>query len=389
MNPGRRGTPDFLLLFLTFLLVCFGLAMVFSASSATSATSSITGGDPWFFTKKQFMAVVIGTVGMLFCMNIHYSKLKKLVMPVFLVILIMLLFVPFIGKEVNGARSWFYIGPLGLQPAEFAKLGIILYLAALISNKDEKFRNFKKGLLPALFVVGMVCLLIMLQPDLGSCMIVIICAAIVIMVGGSNLKHIFFLGTGFAAIGAMGVALYLLKGTSNAKSYRKDRLTTFLDPWSHQNDEGYQIVQSLYAFGHGGITGAGFGQSIQKLHYLPYAYNDFIFAIIGEELGLIGSTLFILVYLLLIWRGIIISVRCTDTFGMLAGIGIIGMIAFQAFINIGGVTGTIPLTGVTLPFISSGGSSMMVTLISMGILLSISREQNKVAEKPERSIKRT
>jgi cell division protein FtsW len=389
MNPTRRGTPDFLLLFLTFLLVCFGLAMVFSASSATSPTSLITGGDPWYFTKKQIIAVVIGTVGMLFCMNIHYSNLKKLVIPAFLVVLVMLFFVPFIGTITKGARSWFYIGPFGIQPAEFAKLGIILYLASLISNKDEKFRDFKKGLLPALCVVGFVCLLIMLQPDLGSCIIVLVCAAIVIVVGGSNLKHVFFLATGFAAIGTMGVGLYLLKGTSTDKNYRIDRLTSFMDPWSHQLDQGYQIVQSLYAFGHGGITGAGFGQGIQKLHYLPEAHNDFIFAIIGEELGLIGSSLFILVYLLFIWRGIIVSVRCADTFGTLAGIGIIGMIAFQAVINIGGVTGTIPLTGVTLPFISYGGSSMMITLISMGVLLSVSREQNKAIEKNNSSLKRT
>jgi cell division protein FtsW len=154
MSPARRGTPDFLLLFLTFLLVCFGLAMVFSASSMTSATSSITGGDPWFFTKRQAISVVIGTMGMLFCMNVHYSKLKKLVIPIFFVIIVLLVLVPFFGTYANGARSWFRLGPLSLQPAEFAKLGIILYLASLISNKDEKFRDFKKGLLPALCVVA-------------------------------------------------------------------------------------------------------------------------------------------------------------------------------------------------------------------------------------------
>jgi len=384
MTPPRRGTPDFLLLFLTFLLVCFGLAMVFSSSSMTTA---YTKGDPWFFTKRQLMAVGIGTVFMLFCMNVHFTKLKKLVLPAFLVILAMLILVPFIGIDTKGAHSWFYIGSFGLQPTEFAKLTIILYLASLISNKDEKFRDFKKGLLPALLVVGFVCFLIMLQPDLGSCMIVMACAAIVILVGGANLKHLFYLGTSFGAIGAMGIALYLLRGSSTQQNYRVDRLTSFMDPWSHQLDEGYQIVQSLFAFGHGGLTGAGFGQGIQKLHYLPEAHNDFIFSIIGEELGFIGSALFLLIYLLFIWRGILIAVRCPDSFGMLTGVGIMGMIGFQAVINVGGVTSTIPLTGVTLPLISYGGSSMMATLISMGILLSISREQNRLS--PSTTSKRT
>ncbi|NRF92765.1 putative lipid II flippase FtsW [Paenibacillus frigoriresistens] len=383
MNPPRRGTPDFLLLFLTFVLVCFGLAMVFSASSMTSAFYEKFNNDPWFFTKKQLMAVGIGTVGMLFCMNLHYSKLKKLVLPAFFVIVVLLVLVIFTSKA-NGAASWFNVGKFGIQPTEFAKLIVILYLASLISNKEEKFRNFKKGLLPALLIVGFVCFLIMLQPDFGSCMILLICAAIIIMVGGSNLKHIFFIGTGFVAIAAMGVALYLLKGNTN-NNYRINRLTSFLDPFSDPQGNGLQVVQSLYAFGHGGLTGAGFGQGIQKLHYLPEAHTDFIFAIIGEELGFIGSALFILIFLIFLWRGILVAVRSPDMFGMLTGVGIMVMFALQAFINIGGVTNTIPLTGVTLPFISAGGSSMMVSLISMGILLSISREQtHKEDAKPKK-----
>ncbi|MCY9668037.1 putative lipid II flippase FtsW [Paenibacillus alginolyticus] len=383
MNPPRRGTPDFLLLFLTFVLVCFGLAMVFSASSMTSAFYEKFNNDPWFFTKKQLMAVGIGTVGMLFCMNLHYSKLKKLVLPAFFVIVVLLVLVIFTSKA-NGAASWFNVGKFGIQPTEFAKLIVILYLASLISNKEEKFRNFKKGLLPALLIVGFVCFLIMLQPDFGSCMILLICAAIVIMVGGSNLKHIFFIGTGSVAIAAIGVALYLLKGNTN-NNYRINRLTSFLDPFSDPQGNGLQVVQSLYAFGHGGLTGAGFGQGIQKLHYLPEAHTDFIFAIIGEELGFIGSALFILIFLIFLWRGILVAVRSPDMFGMLTGVGIMVMFALQAFINIGGVTNTIPLTGVTLPFISAGGSSMMVSLISMGILLSISREQtHKEDAKPKK-----
>jgi cell division protein FtsW len=387
MNPPRRGTPDFLLLFLTFVLVCFGLAMVFSASSMTSA---YRWDDPWYFTKKQLIAVGLGSVGMLFCMNLHYTKLKKLVIPAFFVIVMLLVLVIFTSKS-NGAASWFNVGKFGIQPTEFAKLIVILYLASLISNKEERFRNFKKGLLPALVIVGFVSLLIMLQPDLGSCMILLVCSAIVIIVGGSNLKHIFLLGTGLAAIGTMVVTLYLLKNNTAdpSSSYRMNRLTSFLDPWADTSDTGYQVVQSLFAFGHGGLTGAGFGQGIQKLHYLPEAHNDFIFAIIGEEFGFIGSSIFILIFLLFIWRGILVAVRSPDLFGMVAGVGIMSIFAFQAIINIGGVTGSIPLTGVTLPFISAGGSSMMVSLISMGILLSISREQShKEDAKPKKRLNR-
>ncbi|NEW05435.1 putative lipid II flippase FtsW [Paenibacillus sp. SYP-B3998] len=378
MNPPRRGTPDFLLLFLAFVLVCFGLAMVFSASSMTSAYKY---NDPWFFTKKQLIAVGLGSVFMLLSMNIHYSKFKKLVIPAFFMIVVALIFVVFTSKA-NGASSWYNIGKFGIQPTEFAKLIVVLYLASLISNKEEKFRNFKNGLLPALLVVGFVSFLIMLQPDFGSCFILLACSLIVIIVGGSNLKHIFMLGTGLLSIAGMVVALYLLKGTTDVKNYRVNRLTSFMDPWSDHTNTGYQVTQSLFAFGHGGLSGAGFGQGIQKLHYLPEAHNDFIFAIIGEELGFIGSALFILVFLLFIWRGILVAVRSPDMFGMVAGVGIMGMFAFQALINIGGVTGAIPLTGVTLPFISSGGSSMMVCLISMGVLLSISREQTRKPDAP-------
>ncbi|OCT17000.1 cell division protein FtsW [Paenibacillus pectinilyticus] len=370
MNPPRRGTPDFLLLLLTFVLVCFGLLMVFSASSMTSA---YRWGDPWFFTKKQLFAVGIGTVFMLFGMNVHYTKIKKLVIPAFFFIVLGLIFVIFTSKA-NGASSWYSLGKYGIQPTEFAKLIVILYLSSLISNKEEKFRSFRKGLLPAIVIVGFVCGLILLQPDFGSCMILVACSAIVIVVGGSNLKHIFYLGIILAVVVGIGVLLYLLLGDTS--SYRVSRLTSFMDPFADPQGSGLQVVQSLYAFGHGGLTGAGFGQGIQKLHYLPEAHNDFIFAIIGEELGFIGSSLFLLVYLLFIWRGILIAVRCPDMFGMLSGVGIMVMFAIQAFINIGGVTGTIPLTGVTLPFISAGGSSMMVSLASMGIILGISREQS-------------
>ncbi|WP_281887864.1 putative lipid II flippase FtsW [Paenibacillus sp. YYML68] len=367
MSQPRRGTPDFLLLFLTFVLVCIGLAFVFSASVAMK--------DPLYLVIRQSFAVGIGTVLLLFCMNVDFRKFQRWVAPLLVFTIVLLLLVPIVGREVNSAKSWIYIGSFGLQPTELAKLSIILYLAALVSKKGDKIRDFKRGLVPPLLVIGFFCMLIMLQPDLGSTMIVVLSAMLVIMVGGANLKHIAALGLAGVAFLSIAISATFLK--SGDMNYRIGRIMTYLDPFADKQGDGYQIVQSLYAFGHGGLTGAGFGQSIQKLHYLPYAHNDFIFSIIGEELGFIGTSLFLILYLSFLLRGLIVALRCQDLFGMLTGVGIVGMIGVQAFINIGGVTNTIPMTGVTLPLISHGGTSMLVTLMALGILLSISRESNK------------
>lgn len=380
MTSPRRGTPDFLLLFLTFLLVCFGLAMVFSASMAYVRTvqiddAKIAVNDPSYLVIRQAIFIALGTIAMFFCMNIDFNRLKSWVRPTFIIVVIMLLLVPVIGTKVNGARSWFMIAGFGIQPAEFAKLSIILYLSNLITKKEDKFNDFKTGLLPALVIVGFISALIMLQPDLGSTMILVLCSAIVIIAGGANMRHLFFLGVAGVCFVSVAVVIHLIQ--SDGSSYKIDRITSFLNPWADPLDTGYHLIQSLYAFGHGGFSGAGFGQGIQKLHYLPEAHNDFIFAIIGEELGFVGASLFIMVYLAFLWRGLTVAVRCKDPFGTLAGVGIVGMIAIQALINLGGVTGSIPLTGVTLPLISYGGSSMLVTLISIGVLLSLSRDFNK------------
>lgn len=371
-QPSKRGTPDFILLALTFMLTGFGIIMVFSSSSAL--TSIEPYNDALYYTKRQIMFAVLGTLSMLFLMNVPYTKLKTWFIPFYFTVIALLVIVLF-REPIKGARSWLQIGEFGMQPSELAKLGVILYLSALISKKGDKIRDFKKGLLPVMVIVGFTAGLIMLQPDLGTTMLLVMTSAVIIVAGGSNLKHIFVLGGTIAASLALTVSIYVL--FTEELGYRFARLNSYIDPWADPLGNGYQIIQSLYAFGHGGLTGAGFGQSIQKLHYLPDAHTDFIFAIIGEEFGFIGSMIFLLLFLTLIWRGLIISLRCTDVFGTLVGVGIISMLAIQAFINIGGVTKAIPLTGVTLPFISYGGSSLLVTLTSMGILLSISRENNR------------
>ncbi|CAM4276174.1 MAG: putative lipid II flippase FtsW [Paenibacillus macerans] len=383
----RRGAPDFQLLILTLLLVGFGIVMVFSSSSSITLIDAKFGNDPMYFTKRQIIFACLGLVFMFVTMNIRYDKYKKLFVPVFILAIMMLVLVPIIGDKRNGATSWFAIGTLGIQPTELAKITTILYLAALISKKGERFRDLRTGYIPVMVIVGFVAGLIMLQPDFGSCMILVATSGLIIFAGGANLKHILgsigllVLGASIVlAAGALWDKIHPSESATDQVNYKVGRIQAYLDPMKDPLGNGYNLLQSLTAIGHGGPTGTGFGQGIQKLHYLPNAYNDFIFSVIGEEFGFIGTLLFLLFYVYFIWRGLLISLRCQSTFGTLTGVGIMGLIAIQAFINIGGVTNTIPMTGVTLPFISYGGSSLLAMMMSMGILLSISRESTLPAK---------
>lgn len=380
----KRGTPDFQLLILTLLLVGFGLIMVFSSSSSLTVISEHHGYDPMYHTKRQILFAIAGTFVMLIVMNINYKKLRKLFIPIFFLTLLLLIMVVVIGKASNGAVSWFKVAGLGIQPSELAKIATIIYLAALITKKGERIRQWKGGLFPVLVIVGVVAGLIMLQPDLGSTFILVATCGLIIYAGGASLKHI----SACISLVVLGLALTIgvdslvdvIAGGDNqagSSNYKAGRIEAFLDPFKDQSNTGYNLIQSLIAIGQGGVTGAGYGESVQKLHYLPNPYNDFIFSVIGEEFGFIGTTIFLLLYLYFIWRGIVIALRCTDPFGTLTGVGIMGLIAIQAFINIGGVTNTIPITGVTLPFISYGGSSLLVMMLAMGIMLSISRDSNR------------
>lgn len=387
----RRGTPDFQLLILTLLLVGFGIVMVFSSSSSVTQFSEKFNYNPFYFTRKQIIFAGVGIFGMFITMNIPYEKFRKLFAPIFILAIILLMIVPFMNK-INGASSWLQIGSLGIQPTELAKITTIMYLAALISKKGERFRDLRTGYIPVMVIVGFVAGLIMLQPDLGSCMILVATAGLIILAGGANMKHI--LGSiGLLILGAsivLGIGSLWNKinppseSAQSGNQYQLDRIKAYIDPWADPQHTSYNLIQSLTAMGHGGVTGTGFGQGIQKLHYLPNAYNDFIFSVIGEEFGFIGTFLFLLFYLYFIWRGLLVSLRCSSAFGTLLGVGIMGLIAIQSFINIGGVTRTIPITGVTLPFISYGGSSLVVMMLAMGIVLSISRESS-LPSKQERT----
>ncbi|WP_035100048.1 putative lipid II flippase FtsW [Aneurinibacillus terranovensis] len=368
-----RGRPDFLLLTLTFILVGFGIVMVYSASSVYALYAKFTNHDSTYFMKRQLLWALFGTAGMFFTMNIPYTTYKKYFahIMVFSFFILLAVLIPGIGSVHKGARSWIDFGPVMLQPAEFAKMALIIYLAGIISKKGEVFRSFQKGLLPAMVIVGLFFCVIVVQPDFGSAAILLLTAVAVIFAGGANLKHLCLIGLPLAAFSIIFIF---------SSDYRKSRLFNFRDPW---NDgfgglgDGYQLVHSFFALAHGGITGAGFGKSIEKFLYLPEVQTDFIFSIIAEELGFIGAAIFIIVYLFFIWRILTITLRLKDVFTNLVGIGVVSMIFIQAFINIGGVIGAIPITGVPLPFISYGGSSLLLNMLSMGVILSISREAYK------------
>ncbi|OAJ74120.1 rod shape-determining protein RodA [Brevibacillus sp. SKDU10] len=373
-----RGVPDFLLLFLTVLLVGFGITMVMSSSYIYAQTGILTSkgcdqclGDGLYFAKRQIIFAILGLFLMLFVMNIPFSFYKKnfLLIAVGSFFLLLLVYIPGFATKANGAQSWIKLGFMNLQTSEVAKLGLILYLSALIAKKGDAFRSFKTGLIPPLTVTGIFFLMIMGQPDLGTAAIILGTAGVILIAGGANIKHIFLLTV---PPSTLFITTYIM-----VKQHAWARLTSFTNPWSDPLDKGFHMVQSLYAIARGGIFGTGFGKSLQKYLYLPEAYTDFIFSVIAEEMGLIGTSIFLLLYLLLIIRGLQISLRSTDTFATLAGTGIVTMISIQAMINIGGVTGAIPLTGVPLPFISYGGSSLLICMTSMGILLSVSRDVNR------------
>lgn len=371
----KRGVPDFLLLFLTVLLIGFGITMVLSASSIfalanfTANGCEICKGDGLYFVKKQLTWLGVGAVGMIVAMNLPYTFYKRMFVPIAFFCLLLLVAVLFVGVNVNNSTSWIRIGSFGFQPSELAKLGLILYLAAILAKKADHIHDFRKGLFPPLFVSGLFFLLIVIQRDFGSAAILLGTAIVMILCAGASFWRM-TIYTAVPAISVLGGYLYLNR-------HAQERLTSFLDPWSDSLGNGFHVVQSYFAMARGGVTGTGYGKSIQKYLYLPEAHTDFIFSVIAEELGWIGTCLFLLVYLAFIVRGLIISLRTNDAFAMLAGTGIVSMIGLQALINMGGVTGTIPLTGVPLPFISYGGSSLLVCMISAGILLSISRESNR------------
>jgi cell division protein FtsW len=347
----------------TFTLLAVGLIMVYSASAVWA---DYKFNDSFFFAKRQMLFAGVGIVAMFFIMNIDYWTWRtwaKVILIICFVLLILVL-IPGIGNVRNGSRSWIGVGAFSVQPSEFMKIAMIAFLAKFLSENQKAITSFKQGLFPSLGLVFFAFGLIMLQPDLGTGTVMVGTSVVVIFIAGARISH-------FVGLGLLGVAGFV--GLIISAPYRMKRITSFLDPWQDPLGSGFQMIQSLYAIGPGGLFGLGLGQSRQKFFYLPEPQTDFIFAILAEELGFIGGSLILLLFSLLLWRGIRIALGAPDLFGTFLATGIIAMIAIQVMINIGVVTGLMPVTGITLPFLSYGGSSLTLMLMAVGVLLNISR----------------
>lgn len=348
---------------MTLSLLAIGLTMVYSASAIWA---DYKFDDSFYFAKRQLLFACLGVVAMFFIMNVDYwtwrTWAKLLIIVCFILLLAVL--VPGIGMTRNGSRSWIGVGAFSVQPSEFMKLAMIAFLAKFLSERQKLITSFKKGMLPSLSLVFLAFGLIMLQPDLGTGTVMVGTCMVMIFIAGARISH-------FVGLGLIGVAGFVVLVLS--APYRIKRITSFLDPWEDPLGSGFQMIQSLYAIGPGGLFGLGLGQSRQKFFYLPEPQTDFIFAILSEELGFIGGSLVLFLFALMLWRGIRIALGAPDLYGSLVAVGIIGMVAIQVMINIGVVTGLMPVTGITLPLLSYGGSSLTLMLMAIGVLLNISR----------------
>ncbi|HET7875418.1 MAG TPA: putative lipid II flippase FtsW [Methylomirabilota bacterium] len=359
----RKLTPDLVLFGAVLGLVSIGVVMVYSASAIVAADRF---HDPHFFLKKQLGWAVLGVGCLWAAMLLDYRRLESAVAPLLagsLVLLVLVLVPPF-GQEINGTRRWFRLGPVSLQPVELAKFSLVLYLASFLTRRGEAIRSFGQGLLPVLLVAGAMAGLTLLQPDLGNALALVILTLALAYLAGARVTHMGAIAA--AALPAVAVLVWL-------RPYRWRRMVAFVNPWDDPQGGGFQIIQSFLALGSGGWAGLGLGESKQKLFYLPEPYTDFIFAIIGEELGLLGAGAILGLFAVLIWRGLRIGLRAPDAFGGFLALGLTLMLATQTLVNLGVVTGLLPTKGLPLPFISFGGSALLMTMFSVGVLLNISQ----------------
>lgn len=358
----ERRLPDLTLLSVVLLLLFIGLVMVYSSSHVWAEYKY---GDSFFFVKRQLLFASIGLIGMYFIYLIPYHFWFKYVKAILLVcfILLLIVLIPGIGIVRGGAQSWIGVGAFSIQPSEFMKLGLIFFLAYYLTKNHRNITNFRHGFLWPILLVFFVFALIMLQPDFGTGVVIVITCVLMLFISGTKFRYFVYL----MFIGLIGFTLLIISAP-----YRVKRITAYLNPWEDPLGDGFQIIQSLYAIGPGKLMGVGFGNSLQKYFYLPEPQTDFIFAIIGEEFGFIGGTFVIILFFILCFRGILIALNVKDSFGRYLAFGIITMITVQVMINISVVIGLIPVTGITLPFLSYGGSSLTLTLCSIGILLNIS-----------------
>lgn len=363
--------PDYLLLASTIALLVLGTLMVYSASFVVAHNEF---NDDTYFLVRQLVWITAGGVGLLVAARIDYRRWRSLSLPIMFgcIAMLVLVLVPGIGASSYGAVRWIKVGPLQIQPSEIAKLAMTLYLADWLARRGPIVAEFRRGLLPFAVIVAILAALVAVQPDLGTTAIILGTAACLFFVGGAHLLHIFGLGVAGAAAGAAAVA--------HLSGYQLDRVRAFLDPWSDIQGFGWHTAQGLIALGSGGVFGSGLGNGFQKFYWVPNAHTDAIFAIIGEELGFVGCAGVLALFGVLAWRGFLIAWRAPDTFARLFATGLTCMLTVQTLVNIAVVTNSLPYTGVTLPLVSFGGSSTVISLIAIGLLLNISRTPAAAAE---------
>ena len=358
------GKMDLTFLFLLLIILTVGLVMLFSASYIFANTYY---GNSYYFITKQAGFAVVGVALMLLVSKIDYHFIRKFAIPFYIIMVIFLVVMLILPPMVSGTsvKRWFSIGPINFQPSELAKFAVILLLAHLIAANQKLMKTFRFGFLFLGLVVGVVCVLVVLEPHLSATVLIFLIGAVMMVVGGLQLRYIF----GGLAVAAAGVIAVL----SGVVGYAQDRITFWLNPWSAPVGEGYQTIQSLLSIGSGGWLGRGLGQSRQKYLWVPEPHNDFIFAIVCEELGVIGALIIIILFCLLMWRGFVIAMKAPDKFGSLLAMGLTFQVGLQMTLNVLVVTNTIPNTGISLPFFSYGGTSLMILLLEMGIVMSVSR----------------
>lgn len=362
IKRGMKTEFDSVVFYTTMTLVFIGIIMVFSASYIQAAFKH---HDAFYFLKRNVVYAVLGFIGMMIMSRVEYTFWKKNAtkIGIIAVVLLVLVLTP-LGKEANGAKRWLGVGGATIQPAEIAKFACILITAKLIEKRYDNIKSLTKGVLPLLIVPGTFFILIMGQPNMSTAGTIILVTFVMLFVAGMNMKFVY-------TMIALGIAAFA--GLVISAPYRLDRVTSFLDPFKDPLGSGYQVIQSLYAIGSGGLFGLGLGKSKQKYFYIPEPQNDFIFAIIGEELGLIGCIVVMMLFLILVYRCIRIALKCSDIFSCMVVIGIGAQIGIQAALNIAVATSSMPATGVALPFISMGGTSLTILMGAVGIVLNISK----------------
>jgi cell division protein FtsW len=359
----RMLRPDLTLFGVVVLLLSVGVVMVYSASAIVAGERF---GDPYFFLKKQLFWAALGFLALLSALRLDYRRLEPYhhLLLLLAALLLVAVLLPPLAQPINGTRRWLRAGPVSFQPAELAKLALVVYLAAYLARHGDRLHDFRRGLLPPLLVAGALAGLVLAQPDLGTCLTLIVVTFALLFLAGGRLRHLGLIVA--ASLPVLALAVWLAP-------YRWRRITTFLDPWADPRGDGFQVIQSWLALGAGGPLGRGIGESRQKLFYLPEAHTDFIFAVLGEELGFVGATALVALFAVLVWRGLRAGLRAPDPFGIYLALGITVLIATQTLVNFGVVTGVLPTKGLPLPYISFGGSALLVTMLSTGVLLNISQ----------------